>query len=253
MKRDTVLVVDDDDHVRDLLEAILQGDYAVLKARTGEEAIRKLAHHDVPVVLLDIRLPGICGIETLERVMTDDPDIRCIMISAVHDVDTIVECMKKGAHDFLAKEFEYETVRVRVRNAMGLAKLKRAYNRQALKLMMLEDQLSQCESPGRCQARCRRNAELPALIKGLDGEISDQIFLDADSINLGTAKDHLTKQEQKVLALIPDGLTNEEIANTLQIKLPTVKTHMMNIFQKLGVSSRSQAIAYLLRRGSREI
>ncbi|MBI4716122.1 MAG: response regulator transcription factor [Nitrospirae bacterium] len=70
-------------------------------------------------------------------------------------------------------------------------------------------------------------------------------------MNLDTGKNHLTKQEQKVLELILDGLTNDEIANSLQIKLPTVKTHTTNIFQKLGVSTRSQAFAYLLRRGSK--
>ncbi len=74
------------------------------------------------VVLLDIRLPGISGIETLERIVKKDPDIKCLMISMVHETDTIVECIKKGAHDYMTKEIEYESVRKKSPERHGFGK-----------------------------------------------------------------------------------------------------------------------------------
>ncbi len=136
--KDKVLIVEDDESMRGMLELILREEYEVVTARSGEEALKKLLHSDVHVVLLDIKLPGISGIETLERIIKNDPDIKCLMLSAVHDVGTVVECMRKGAHDYMTKELEYESVLVRVRNAITLFGLKKAYDRQIQRVMRLE-------------------------------------------------------------------------------------------------------------------
>jgi len=258
MHKDKILIVDDDESMRDMLEAILKGDYEVIKAASGEEALKKLSNLHIPIVLLDIRLPGISGIETLERILKKDPDIKCLMLSAVHDVDTIVECMRKGAYDYMTKELEYESMLLRVRNAMALAKLKKAYDQQIKKVVILEEQLSKCD-----QLKIK---QYPTQEKDFNTKLPDCLDLPDDSAlktifqRLGTENashlvavcmkgENLTAQEQNVLGLILKGLANKEIAKELHIELTTVKAHLKNAFQKLGVTSRSQAIAYLLIKG----
>ncbi len=258
MHKDKILIVDDDESMRDMLEAILKGDYEVIKAASGEEALKKLSNSHIPLVLLDIKLPGMSGIETLEKILKKDPDIKCLMLSAMHDVDTVVECMRRGAYDYMTKELEYESVLLRVRNAMALVKLKKAYDQQIQKVMRLEEQLGKFDQ--------QKAGQYAAQETDFNPELSDSLDLPDDSalktifqrlgsettnrlVSLCMKGENFTGQEQKVLELILKGLANKEIAKELHIEVTTVKVHLKNAFQKLGVSTRSQAIAYLLIKG----
>lgn len=254
VKKDKVLIVDDDEGMRQTLTVILKDEYTVLTAGSGEEALTKM-NHDIQVVLLDIRLPGIDGVKTLEQLVADYPDIQCIMISAVHAATTIVECIRKGAYDYMTKEFEYDAVRLRVRNAIMQAKLRKLYGEQARKLMILEDQLNlkRPEHATKCYRNCGKRIFLSQETETVDPDTLDgppalvQFFLRC------MEGEDLTVQEQVVLALLLRGFSNKEIARSLNIGLPTVKTHLKNAFQKLGVLSRSQVFAYLLQKGLKEI
>lgn len=109
--RYTVLIVDDDESMRDTLEAIIKDKYRVIKAEDGESALNAFEKEDIHVILLDIKLPGIGGLEILKKIKSVyEDDIEIIMITAVRDVDIAVKAMKLGAYDYITKEFSYDQV-----------------------------------------------------------------------------------------------------------------------------------------------
>jgi two-component system, NtrC family, response regulator AtoC len=135
-KRKTVLIVDDDEGMRDTLSAILRRDFRVLKAATGEAALAVMDKEDVDLALLDVRLPGISGFEVLRILKENYPFIEVIMISAIKEVEAAVEAIKHGAYHYVTKDFEYEAMRSLVSNASERQDL----NRQ---VMMLSDAVAE--------------------------------------------------------------------------------------------------------------
>ena len=113
----TVLIVDDDEGMRDTLTAILRREYRVLRAATGESALAILGRDTVDVVLLDVRLPGIGGFDVLREIKESQRLVEVIMISAINEVETAVRAMKLGAYHYITKDFEYDAVLSLVRNA----------------------------------------------------------------------------------------------------------------------------------------
>jgi len=85
---------------------------------SGNEAVAKLAARDFEVVLLDIRLPGMSGMEVLREIWLNHADTATIMITAVNDVDTAVEAMKLGASDYIVKPFDLDRVDTSIRTAL---------------------------------------------------------------------------------------------------------------------------------------
>src|SRR6202008_702858 len=129
-KPKTVLVVDDDEGMRDTLTAILKREYRVLRGATGEAALPILNKEDVDLVLLDVRLPGISGFEVLRIVKENYSLVEVIMISAINEIETAVQAMKHGAYHYVTKDFDYDQLRSLVRNASERQDL----NRQVLTL-----------------------------------------------------------------------------------------------------------------------
>jgi DNA-binding NtrC family response regulator len=116
-KRKTVLIVDDDEGMRDTLAAILRRDFRVLKAATGEAALALMDKEEVDLLLLDVRLPGIDGFEVLKILQENYPLVEVIMISAIKEVESAVQAIKNGAYHFVTKDFDYEAIRSLVSNA----------------------------------------------------------------------------------------------------------------------------------------
>ena len=115
----SILVVDDEANLRKVLSAALRKEgYDVLTAREGEEALGLLNQAPVDVVLTDLKMPGMDGMELLERVLKDYPGLPVVMLTAHGTVDTAVTAMKLGAFDFLTKPFD--------RNELGLVMAKAA-------------------------------------------------------------------------------------------------------------------------------
>jgi DNA-binding NtrC family response regulator len=121
----TVLIVDDDEGMRDTLTAILRRDYLVLRASTGESGLALLDRESVDVVLLDVRLPGIGGFDVLAQIKESQRLVEVIMISAINEVETAVRAMKLGAYHYITKDFEYDAVLSLVRNASDRTDLRR--------------------------------------------------------------------------------------------------------------------------------
>src|SRR5881394_1751108 len=129
-KPKTVLIVDDDEGMRDTITAILKREYRILSAGTCEAALPLLNREDVDLMLLDVRLPGISGFEVLRIVKENYSLIEVLMISAITDIETAVQAMKHGAYHYINKDFDYDQLRSLVRNASERQDL----NRQVLTL-----------------------------------------------------------------------------------------------------------------------
>ncbi len=137
-KPKTVLIVDDDEGMRDTLTAILKSDYRVLRAGTGEAALAMLNREEADLMLLDVRLPGISGFEVLKIAKENYSLTEVIMISAINEVETAVQAIKDGAYHYITKDFDYDAVRSLIRRALERQDL----NRQVL---MLNDQVAETE------------------------------------------------------------------------------------------------------------
>jgi DNA-binding response OmpR family regulator len=119
-----ILIVDDEKNIRLTLSQALETLGAVIDtAANGEEALTKLKEKEFGLILLDIRMPGMDGMEVLHRVREIRPDIRVIMITAYGTVEAAVEAMKLGAVDFLQKPFDPEEIRELVLRVMDREKL----------------------------------------------------------------------------------------------------------------------------------
>jgi DNA-binding NtrC family response regulator len=129
-KPKTILVVDDDEGMRDTLTAILKREYRVLRVASGEGALLVLNREDIDLMLLDVRLPGISGFEVLRIVKENFALIEVIMISAINEIETAVQAMKHGAYHYITKDFDYDQLRSLVGNASDRQDL----NRQVLTL-----------------------------------------------------------------------------------------------------------------------
>ena len=113
----TILVVDDDEGMRDTLTAALKRDYRVLRAATGESALQLMEKEDVDLMLLDVRLPGISGFEVLRIARENYPYVEVIVISAIKELDAAIEAMRHGAYHYISKDFDLEGMRTLVANA----------------------------------------------------------------------------------------------------------------------------------------
>jgi DNA-binding response OmpR family regulator len=114
-----VLIVDDDSTMAKFLSSyLLRRNFEVSTAATGEEAIRMFRVVDPVIVLLDVAMQGMSGLETLERVKQIKPDVSVIMISGQNDPDVIFRASKLGADDYLAKPFEPKDLDLRINKAI---------------------------------------------------------------------------------------------------------------------------------------
>ena len=128
------LVVDDEDRLRRVLMHLMRTDgFRCLEASNGAEALDQLARQRVTLVLSDVHMPGVDGMELLRRIRMRHPDTAVIMITAVADVDVAVSCLAAGAMDYLVKPFHVDEVRARVTQALDRRRLileNRAYQEQ---------------------------------------------------------------------------------------------------------------------------
>src|SRR4029077_5812754 len=129
-KPKTVLIVDDDEGMRDTLTAILKREYRILRAPSGEAALPILNREDIDLMLLDVRLPGISGFEVLRIVKENYGLVEVIMISAITEIETAVQAMKHGAYHYITKDFDYD----QLRSIVGNAGERQDLNRQVLTL-----------------------------------------------------------------------------------------------------------------------
>jgi len=158
-KRSSVLVVDDEPVVCDVLyDDLRERGYRCATALDGQGALAKLAVQDFDAVLLDIRLPGMSGMDVLREIWLNHDNMATIMVTAVDDVATAVEAMRLGASDYIVKPFDLDAVDVSIRTA-------------------LEER----------QATCRTSSEMDAIAGGVEARI-DPFFAYSKIVTERTAK-----------------------------------------------------------------
>ncbi len=128
--RPVVLTVDDEVGVRESFRQVLQDECDILEATEGASALAQLQSHEVDLVLLDVRLPGETGLELLDRIKALEDSIEVILVTAVREVRTAVEAIKRGAYDYVVKPFDVDEMLALCRRALE----KRALQREVLYL-----------------------------------------------------------------------------------------------------------------------
>jgi DNA-binding NtrC family response regulator len=125
-RRKTLLIVDDDEGMRDTFNVVLRHDYRILRAATGEGALQIMQKEDIDLMILDVRLPGINGFEVLKIVKENYPYIEVIVASVIKELDAAIEAMRCGAYHYISKDFDYEGLRALVANASERQDLNRS-------------------------------------------------------------------------------------------------------------------------------
>ncbi len=209
-----IVVADDHDVVRSGFASLLdtQPEFTVVgTARDGAEAVRIGRELEPDVVLMDVRMPGMDGIEATRRLTGAGTDVRILILTTFDLDDYVYEALRAGASGFLLKDVTAETLFHAVRViAAGDALLAPGITRRLIS-----------EFAGR---RERRPPAAPDL-------------------------DELTPRETQVLELIAEGLSNLEISERLVVTEETVKTHVSRILSKLGLRDRTQAVVLAYESG----
>ena len=126
-----ICIIDDEEFIRSGLAMTLEGEYEVFTFSSAETALPELRNHNFDLILLDIGLPGMNGIDALAAIKSDYPDILVIMITAYEDINMVIAAMKNGAHDYVIKPLEMESLEIKIRNALETIRLrKEVYNLQ---------------------------------------------------------------------------------------------------------------------------
>jgi DNA-binding NarL/FixJ family response regulator len=208
-----VIVADDQRVVREgltLMLGLIDGIEPVGAAADGEEALAMVAAERPDVVLMDLRMPRLDGIEATRRLAETHPGIGVVALTTYADDETIVAALQAGARGYLTKDAGAEQIRGAIeRVAAGEAAIDPAVQRQLI--AAVQRQRVTAAPP------CPDGDELP---------------------------DGLTPREAEVLELIAAGLSNGEIADRLVVSGATVKSHVNHLFAKIGARDRAQAVAY---------
>lgn len=170
----TILIVDDDRSTREGLTLALQPDYTVLTAADAEAALAQLTHHEVDLVLTDLRMPGRDGLSLLRDIITAHPALPVILLSAYGSVESAVEAMKDGAYDFLTKPVNLDHLDLIIRRALRAKSLERqnaTLRTQLAGRSSLDRMIGASEALEAVRDRIEQAAPTPAtvLIQGASG------------------------------------------------------------------------------------
>jgi DNA-binding NtrC family response regulator len=121
----SIYIVDDEQTIRDGITMTLEADYRIRSFSNAEPALDALAEDPPDLILLDVGLPGMDGIEALRQIKLIHPEILVIMITAYEDIDTVISAMKLGAYDYVIKPLHMDGLEVTIRNALDSIRLKK--------------------------------------------------------------------------------------------------------------------------------
>ncbi|MBN2687570.1 MAG: sigma-54-dependent Fis family transcriptional regulator [Deltaproteobacteria bacterium] len=124
-RRGKVMVVDDEATIREVLSSYLEKmNYSVETAEDGEDALKKFRKGDFDLIISDLSMPKIDGLELLKRIRVIDKDVIFLMITGYPSIETAVDAIKKGAYDYLTKPFHMEDIKLRIERALEKRLLK---------------------------------------------------------------------------------------------------------------------------------
>ncbi len=221
-----VLVVDDHEVVRAGLRMLLgraAGIEVVGEAADGAAALESVARSAPDVVLMDLSMPGMDGVEATARLAADHPLVRVVVLTTFADRDHVTRAIDAGAVGFMLKDADPGALAAAVRSA------------------------------ARGEAPLDPRAALALIDRRRDPTDTTAAGQAASAVTAtGGNEPSLTAREWEVLALVGEGLSNRLIARRLGIAEKTVKAHLTSIFAQIGVTDRVQAALWWSRRGSPE-
>lgn len=207
-----ILLVDDHKLLREGLSAILENESGmeiIAQASTGRQAIDLIKQNTPDVVIMDVTMPDINGIEATHRILANHPKIKIIGLTMHTDKRTVKEMLKAGAKGYLPKDCARDELARAVRSVMK-------------DKIFLSPEISKVVTEG---------------------------FIYGSEPDGTTARAILTSRELEILQLLAEGNSTKEIAYNLNISIKTVETHRKNISEKLGIHSVAELTKYALREG----
>ncbi|MBD0382585.1 response regulator [Paenibacillus sedimenti] len=215
-----ILIVDDQRLMREGLAALIglePGMEVVGTAVDGRDAYAKALEWRPDVVLMDIRMPGMDGVEGAQLILKHLPDTKILILTTFDDAELIMRALEKGVHGYLLKDMPSEAI---------VSSIQTVYNggtvlQSDITAMLLNELKKMSEW----------NMDNPNLL----------------STNEPAALGVLTEREKEILALLGQGLNNKEIAGILVITEGTAKNHVSNLIAKLGLRDRTQAALFSVR------
>lgn len=218
-KKTRILIADDHDVVRSGLRVLLTSfpDFTVVgEAADGEEAVRLAAERKPDVILMDISMPHLDGIEATTRIIEDQPDARIVILSVHEDEEYVKRILKAGARGYVLKNARRKEIAQAIRSALSGERF---------------------FSPG-----------ISRLI--VNGYIKNSAAPPSSPQQPDTRGDQrLTRRETEILGYIAKGLTNKQIAERLYLSFRTVNTHRTNIMQKLDIHDTAGLVRHAINLG----
>jgi DNA-binding NarL/FixJ family response regulator len=208
-----VLIADDHGLMRAGVRALLQAtsDIVVVgEAEDGDEAVREVARLEPDVVLMDVAMPGLGGLEATLLIRKDKPDVKILVLTQYADREYVLRFLKAGVSGYVLKKAA----------AAELVAAIRAVERGGL---VLDPEIARDVLHERGRVASPEQAEDPY--------------------------ETLTDREKQVLKLVAEGSSNKEVAETLGISVKTAMAHREHLMEKLDVHSRTELIRFALRRG----
>lgn len=212
-----VLIADDHQVVREGLTSVLEGkgDIVVVGlAGDGSEAVEKARELSPDVVLMDISMPRMNGVEATRRIKKENPEIGVVVLTMYADEEYIFDLVRAGAAGYLLKDAD----------SAQIAKAIRAV------------------SKGESMIH-------PTIAAKILNEFTNLTGKDNRAQKASRSDDDLSEREVTVLRLMAEGKSNKEIANELRLSDKTVKNHIHRIFRKLNVADRTKAVVSAVKRG----
>ena len=213
MPKARVLLVEDHVVVRQGLKALFadEPDVEIVgEADNGREALQRVADLQPDVVLMDISMPGLNGIEATRQIRQQYPQVKVVVLSMHSSEEYVFQVLRAGAVGYVLKQADSSEVLTAIRAALSGG----SFLSPPISRAVVEDYVRRAEARGQ-----------------------------------GSDLDLLTPREREVLQLLAEGLSNQEIAEQLSISVKTVETHRSNMMNKLGVSNKTELVKYALRKG----
>lgn len=208
-----VMIADDQVIVREGLKKILSLEHEIeitCEATNGYDVLEQLSRHTVDVILLDVRMPKMDGIQTAAKIKKLYPELKIVILTTFNEDQYLFDGIKNGISGYLLKDSEIDYV---------IKSIKEAYQNK----MMFD--------PG----------VTPKLIRAISNK-SGELEIDQGDL------ENLTNRETAIVKLVAKGWTNQQIANELFLAEGTVKNHISKILKKLNLERRTQISAYLFRK-----
>jgi DNA-binding NarL/FixJ family response regulator len=207
-----VLLVDDHDVFRSGLRVLLEHDgFSVIDVDSGAAAVRRVSAARPDVVLMDLNMPGMSGVDATKAIQAVAPGLPVIVLTVSSDDDHVVHAVRAGAVGYLLKDASLDEIAAGIWAAVG-----------------------------------GQAAISPRFVGGLLARVRDGRDV-APAVARAPPAVRLSERERQILRLMTRGAENTDIARQLHISVSTVKNHVSTILQKLGVENRVQAAVYAIR------